>query len=718
MAFDLQYYNRYNTRIFTSAQIVGGTAATGAISDIVSDDLSPGYVLVSSSGGKIVVSTGQSSKISNINDTTGPIQASIDAKEDALTKGDLTEVTSSVLTITGGSSAVIGSGLTIQVKQATGAQSGYLSLTDWGTFNSKMSSSLADGAIWIGDGGGAAQPNVMSGDVTISNLGVTAIGAGKVTNTMIAAATGISRSKLEALTASRALVTDGSGFDSVSAVTSTELGLLSGLTGSALQTQLAGKLSATVTSAAAGDIIYYNGSSWVNLARGTNGYVLKSTAGSIDWEAGTANGQPAGGTAGQYLNKIDGTDYNSQWSTLTLAKVTDVTATASQVNVLNTGYYDATSSIQTQLNLKLSSALAYHYMFVGNISNVATALATGADGTVLTSVGGVPTWSTPGTGGTVTSVDVSGGTTGLTFTGGAVTTSGTITMAGTLALANGGTGAALSDPGANTLMGWDDTDNAVKFLTIGNGFTYTHASHTLDVGGTITSDLYFTFSGGGVNFGILGNEATVLVGSDVTGNKNYIKLEGGDSASSDYARFIIDLENVSSLGTGVIFQDGRASLKGIEYGATGYVTQLHSLTDKEYVDSVAGIDILTCDVTIATADILTCHTTPVELVAAPGAGKIIRVIGQIVMKYIYGSAAFATNTNAQILHGSSSIFTTLGGVINQTSDYYGSFGSPQWIGAATTIENKSVNFSTQTGDPTSGTGSTVHIIFKYVIETL
>ena len=42
--------------------------------------------------------------------------------------------------------------------------------------------------------------------------------------------------------------------------------------------------------------------------------------------------------------------------------------------------------------------------------------------------------------GTVTSVDVSGGTTGLTTTGGPVTTSGTITLAGILAVANGGTG--------------------------------------------------------------------------------------------------------------------------------------------------------------------------------------------------------------------------------------------------------------------------------------
>jgi len=45
------------------------------------------------------------------------------------------------------------------------------------------------------------------------------------------------------------------------------------------------------------------------------------------------------------------------------------------------------------------------------------------------------------TSGTVTSVDVSGGTTGLTTSGGPVTGSGTITLAGTLAVANGGTGA-------------------------------------------------------------------------------------------------------------------------------------------------------------------------------------------------------------------------------------------------------------------------------------
>lgn len=60
-------------------------------------------------------------------------------------------------------------------------------------------------------------------------------------------------------------------------------------------------------------------------------------------------------------------------------------------------------------------------------------------------------------GGTVTSVQVSGGTTGLTTSGGPITTAGTITIAGTLDTANGGTG--LTSPGASgNVLTSDGTD--------------------------------------------------------------------------------------------------------------------------------------------------------------------------------------------------------------------------------------------------------------------
>lgn len=64
--------------------------------------------------------------------------STFNAKQSALTFGNLTESTSSVLTITGGSGSVIGSGTSIQVKQASSTQSGFLSSTDWTTFNNKQ----------------------------------------------------------------------------------------------------------------------------------------------------------------------------------------------------------------------------------------------------------------------------------------------------------------------------------------------------------------------------------------------------------------------------------------------------------------------------------------------------------------------------------------------------------------------------------------------------
>jgi len=54
--------------------------------------------------------------------------------------------------------------------------------------------------------------------------------------------------------------------------------------------------------------------------------------------------------------------------------------------------------------------------------------------------------------GSVTSVAVSGGTTGLTTSGGPITSSGTITLAGTLAVANGGTGVTTSTGTTNVVL--------------------------------------------------------------------------------------------------------------------------------------------------------------------------------------------------------------------------------------------------------------------------
>jgi len=82
---------------------------------------------------------------------------------------------------------------------------------------------LADGKILIGNASNEATEVTPSGDVTITNAGVTAITADVIVDADVKTNAAITLSKLAALTASRAIVSDGSGVLSVSAITSTEI---------------------------------------------------------------------------------------------------------------------------------------------------------------------------------------------------------------------------------------------------------------------------------------------------------------------------------------------------------------------------------------------------------------------------------------------------------------------------------------------------------------
>jgi hypothetical protein len=102
-------------------------------------------------------------------------------------------------------------------------------------------------------------------------------------------------------------------------------------------------------------------------------------------------------------------------------------------------------------------------------------------------------------GGSVTSVAGTGNVNGLTLSG-TVTTSGSLTLGGTLAinnsdwsgtdlsLANGGTGASLTDPNADRIFFWDDSAGATTFLTVGSGLQISGTTlENTQSGGTVTS---------------------------------------------------------------------------------------------------------------------------------------------------------------------------------------------------------------------------------------
>jgi hypothetical protein len=95
--------------------------------------------------------------------------------------------------------------------------------------------------------------------------------------------------------------------------------------------------------------------------------------------------------------------------------------------------------------------------------------------------------------GTVSSVDVSGGTTGLTTSGGPITTTGTITLAGTLAVANGGTGVTTSTGSGSTVLSTSPTLVTPALGTpsalVGTNITGTAAGLTA---GTVTTNANLT----------------------------------------------------------------------------------------------------------------------------------------------------------------------------------------------------------------------------------
>jgi len=139
-------------------------------------------------------------------------------------------------------------------------------------------------------------------------------------------------------------------------------------------------------------------------------------------------------------------------------------------------------------------------LLYASASNTLSKLGIGTSGQILKVSGGLPSWATDTSSGTVTSIDVSGGTTGLTTSGGPVTSSGTITLAGTLAVANGGTGQTSYTDG-QLLIGKSTGNTLAKAtLTAGSGITITNGSGTITIastagGGSVTS-VAQSFTGG------------------------------------------------------------------------------------------------------------------------------------------------------------------------------------------------------------------------------
>ena len=124
----------------------------------------------------------------------------------------------------------------------------------------------------------------------------------------------------------------------------------------------------------------------------------------------------------------------------------------------------------------------------------------------------------------------------------------------------------------------------------------------------------------------------------------------------------------------------------------------------------------TAKLTIATADVLHLNTTPIEIVAAPGAGYAIEVISAS-MKMVYNSATYATNTSLELITAGATN-SQASTVIKNSASTIRRFADATTLASATAtqlVENAALNVTVASGDPTAGDSDiTVYVTYRII----
>ena len=171
--------------------------------------------------------------------------------------------------------------------------------------------------------------------------------------------------------------------------------------------------------------------------------------------------------------------------------------------------------------------------------------------------------------GSVTSVDVSGGTTGLTTSGGPITSNGTITLAGTLTEANGGTGTGSYTKGD---ILYSNAANSLAKLGIGASGQRLAVSSTgivewvNDSGSGVTS-IEITETGNALT--ITGGPITTSGTINIAGAGSSSQVILGDLTLGSYTQ-----GTVTSVATGAGLKGGTITATGtveVDYGTSGLI---------------------------------------------------------------------------------------------------------------------------------------------------
>jgi hypothetical protein len=316
-------------------------------------------------------------------------------------------------------------------------------------------------------------------------------------------------------------------------------------------------------------------------------------------------------------------------------------------------------------------------------------------------------------GGTVTSVGGTGTVQGLTLSG-TVTTSGNLTLGGSLSdidltsqvtgnlpLANGGTGASLTDPDADRIFFWDDSAGSTSFLTVGSGLEISGTTlSSTAAGGTVTS---VDVSGG--TTGLTASGGPVTTSGTITLAGTLAVANGGTGLTAlGSANQVLA---VNGAGTALEYTSGSAgSVTSVDVsgGTTGLTTTGGPITD-------SGTITLTGTLAVANGG--------TGVTSSTGTGSVVLSTSPTLTTPNLGTPSAATLTNASglpIIAGTTGTLSVARGGTGATSLTSNNVllgngtSAPQTVAPGTSGNVLTSNGSTwQSTAPSAGGGTRIYI---------
>lgn len=277
----------------------------------------------------------------------------------------------------------------------------------------------------------------------------------------------------------------------------------------------------------------------------------------------------------------------------------------------------------------------------------------------------------------------------------------------------------------------------VQQVSSGNVLLPVVANHIAAFNGTtgqITGDVATAINGGNIQAGLSGTagKLTSFPATAATGSLSLV-------AVSDSGNFANAISNASTAQatTWSLADPGSATANILETAAalvSGNIPQA-SGTAGLIVDSgvsvasvsaaIAQLGVLNqASITLNPTQMAAAYATPVALIAAPGAGKVIQIISAAVYTASTGNTAYATGTAPIVqygatIHGGGTLATGAGlvaGDITAAASQVRTLG-PMASAALTGQSNVGIFFSNATNAYTAGTGTNVTFTFVYQVLT-